>query len=394
MRVGYGSPMADYYQMSQEEVAWGWVPGVEAVAPDTEEEDGAGPVEVLEDILRPLLQRPPCVVEFSGGRDSSVLLAVAVRLARREGHPAPIPLTNVYTTVPAAREDEWQEAVIRHLGVDEWERREYDDEFDLIGPAAQRSLLEHGLVWPPTLHTRGPTWDLARGGAIVNGDGGDELMGVLRVTPIAGLVARNVHPRRAALRAAGLAILPRPVRRPVLTRRLLATDDRSWLRPAVRKAYVAAVVDDEIAEPLAWPAALRHHLRLRAVTHGSANLASAASRHDTRFVTPFLDRRFVAALGRTAGVLGHPGRTVLLKRLFGPLLPPPVLERTSKADLTGVYFHRHSREFANRWDGTGVDPELVDPRALRQVWKGPRPHAGTAALLQQAWLATNTENHH
>src|SRR4029453_2177355 len=71
------------------------------------------PVRALEDATLPALERPPCVVSFSGGRDSSVVLAAAVRAARREGLPAPIPLSAQNPECPKADESRWQEMVIR-----------------------------------------------------------------------------------------------------------------------------------------------------------------------------------------------------------------------------------------------------------------------------------------
>ena len=47
-------------------------------------------LSAVEDAVLPAVSRPPCVVTFSGGRDSSLVLAVATRVARREGLPDPI----------------------------------------------------------------------------------------------------------------------------------------------------------------------------------------------------------------------------------------------------------------------------------------------------------------
>ena len=54
----------------------------------------------LEAAIMPALLRSPCLVSFSGGRDSSAVLAVAARLARGAGLADPIPIT---IRVPAAR---------------------------------------------------------------------------------------------------------------------------------------------------------------------------------------------------------------------------------------------------------------------------------------------------
>lgn len=59
------------------------------------------------------LGRPPCLLAFSGGRDSSALLAVAVSVAHREGLPLPIPL--IYPGVAGTDESSWQYMILDHL---------------------------------------------------------------------------------------------------------------------------------------------------------------------------------------------------------------------------------------------------------------------------------------
>src|SRR5687768_13200402 len=49
--------------------------------------------DVLEELLVPALSRTPCLVAFSGGRDSSAMLAMAVHVARRHGLEHPVPIT-------------------------------------------------------------------------------------------------------------------------------------------------------------------------------------------------------------------------------------------------------------------------------------------------------------
>ena len=80
------------------------------------------PREALERAILPALLRPPCLVSFSGGRDSAAVLAVATALARREGLPAPIPATNVFPAADDSDETAWQELIVRHLGLSEWVR--------------------------------------------------------------------------------------------------------------------------------------------------------------------------------------------------------------------------------------------------------------------------------
>ena len=90
--------------------------------------------------ILPALLRPPCLVSFSGGRDSAAVLATATALARREGLPVPIPATNVFSSDQDADESSWQETLVRHLGLSDWIRIEHTDELDLIGPYAKQVL--------------------------------------------------------------------------------------------------------------------------------------------------------------------------------------------------------------------------------------------------------------
>src|SRR5690242_14000691 len=94
------------------------------------------PVEALRDIVRKALLAPPCFITFSGGRDSSAMLALASQVAEHEGLPAPIALTAEFPGAAQSVEREWQELVIRSVKVLEWIRRSYGDELDLIGPVA------------------------------------------------------------------------------------------------------------------------------------------------------------------------------------------------------------------------------------------------------------------
>jgi asparagine synthase (glutamine-hydrolysing) len=116
------------------EIAGGWVHGydLDPVPP----EPGPSPRQVLDHILLRHLTRSPCMIAFSGGRDSSVLLAAAVATARREGLPLPIPITLTYPAAPDADEASWQRQVLDHLGITERVVLVVHDEHDPIGPVA------------------------------------------------------------------------------------------------------------------------------------------------------------------------------------------------------------------------------------------------------------------
>ena len=68
------------------------------------------------------------------------MLAVATHVARRDGLPEPVPITRVFPQVSESDENEWQEAVVRHLGLADWQRVVIEDELDVIGPIATQHL--------------------------------------------------------------------------------------------------------------------------------------------------------------------------------------------------------------------------------------------------------------
>ena len=53
-----------------------------------------------------------------------------------------------------------------------------------------------------------------------------------------------------------------------------------------------------------------------------------------------------------------------------------------------MFWRRRTRELLAGWDGSGVDPSVVDRARLRLEWDRPQPDLCTAMLVQQAWLAT------
>jgi hypothetical protein len=109
---------------------------------------------------------------------------------------------------------------------------------------------------------------------------------------------------------------------------------------------------------------------------------------DVELVEPFLDPRFFHAILSELPEEGFPSRNAALESFFGDLLPAAVVRRTSKAIFTESFWGPDSRDFANGWDGRGLDPSLVDPDALRSHWLRPRPDLRSATPLQAAWLAS------
>lgn len=346
----------------------------------------------LEEVVRRALHRPPCVVSFSGGRDSSAILAVAAHVARRDGLPLPIPVTLRFPGSRDAQEDSWQELVLRHLGIEDWVRLPFDDELDALGPYAQAVLERHGLLWPANVHSHLPIAEQAPSGTVITGFGGDELLTqdplYLRANQVVGGQVRIQ--RRDVLRLAAF-FGPKPVRSACMRYRLRHLPPRPWLRSKAQRAVTADEMSCLLAEPLRRDAAIdQAWWRTRYLRVANSSLEQMALVHDTAVCNPFTDALVLAAIAREGGSTGFPSRTAAMQHLVGDVLPEQLISRPSKAVFTGAFWNRHSAAFAAEWDGSGVDPNLVDVAKLRQMWLGMEgsPDFRTFPLLQSAWLAT------
>jgi asparagine synthetase B (glutamine-hydrolysing) len=348
------------------------------------------PRDAVERAVLLALRRPPCLVSFSGGRDSSAILAVATAVARREGLPLPIPATNRFPAADGSLETEWQERVIAYLGIEDWIRRDLTDELDCVGPVATRVLRRHGVLWPCNTHFHDPFFEAAAGGSVLTGIGGDEaFMSPSRSNYLAVLSGRRSPRPRDVLRV-GFALAPRSIRRRVIERRFPRVC--WWLRPEVLKQVRAAIALEASTEPLRWRARYRwvhgfHYLKV-----GLQSLALLAHDHDVLAVHPFARREFLAALAAMPRGRRFDSRDAAMEALFGELLPRELHRRSTKAQFDGAFWNRHSRNLVERWSGEGVDPDLVDPEILREVWTSPAPDARSFPLLQAVWLALDAKN--
>ena len=379
--------MDELYLMSPIEIAWGYLVG-HSGSLQQPSDTTTDPRQALEQVVRNALQRPPCGVAFSGGRDSSLVLAVATHVARRDGLPDPVPITRVFPGVAESQESEWQEAVVRHLGLQDWHRVVIDAELDVIGPLAVPHLLAHGIVWPPSIAGDLPIIDAVNGGSVIDGEGGDEVLGVA-AHRIVGLTWLLSEPRRVQwrrVRAALGSLAPAAVRGRH-ERRRWDENPFTWLRPAALDPLVSALERAERDRPFSFAASVRMVPRRRTQLLAAHNRQILARQRDVDLSSPLLHPDFVHALARDGGVLGRGDRSAALRALAADLLPDNVLSRTSKASFTSCYMGKHTREFAANWTGEGVDPQLVDPDELRRIWLAESPAAPTAALLQTAWLA-------
>jgi asparagine synthetase B (glutamine-hydrolysing) len=387
--------VASLYRMSPIEVAAGQVLG-RGDPPARRTGSGAlEPRAALEAAIMPGLLRPPCLVSFSGGRDSSAVLAVATQLARRHGLLAPVPISYRFNGVPEAEETEWQELVVRHLGLADWQRLDFGAELDLVGPVAARILRRHGLVYPAHSQFTVTLLEAASGGSLLTGNGGDHLFGSRRATRLLAVAWGRRAPWRSAVRVI-LEAAPVPVRRAMFRRRFRGPLHRgrlSWLRPPVREAVFDLWADWYAREPLRYPHYVRWCAGLRESKAAFATLDVLAAEADAQLLHPLVDHRFVASLA-TLGQRGPRDRTEAMRLLFSDVLPSAVLERSDKAMFGPALFSEHSRRFVDQWTGGGVDPELVDADALRVAWADAEPAPGTHMLLQNAWMTTQSSPSH
>lgn len=343
------------------------------------------PLQALERAVLPALQRAPCLVSFSGGRDSSAVLAVATAVARREGLPLPVPATNRFAGAPAADESEWQERVVSHLGLDEWIRLEHGDELDCVGPVATDVLRRHGLLWPFNAYFHVPLLRHAAGGSMLTGVGGDELLAPSRWARALDVLHRRQRAQLKDVLRIALVFAPPAVRKRVLRRRPPLR--YPWLRPNALRAFTDAWATQSAADPADWAAHFGWVRRLRYIQVGAASLRTLAADEDVSLVQPFLDPGLSDALASLPPTERFGTRGEAMHALFGELLPEATLTRSVKTVFDEVFWGETSRGFAAGWNGAGVDDDLVDREALASEWAAAEPDPRSFLLLQAAWLA-------
>lgn len=368
------------------EVACGLALGVDDQEPRLDMRGAGTPRTAVEDVVRRALARPPCLVSFSGGRDSSAVLATAAAVARREGLPLPIPATYRFAAAAGSQEDDWQEQVISHVGLPDWERVPMASELDAVGPVAQAVLSRHGLLWPFNAHFHAPLLQRASGGSLLTGIGGDEVFARQLWSSARALLTGHRRDRPVRLRSVGLALAPLPVRRWAVARRRQLRFP--WLHPAVEEEVNRRLADLRSRTPLPWSGGLALWWRSRYRTVLGASMDVLASGAGTQIVHPFLDEGVVAAVAGQFGAAGPSDRSSALSAIFGDVLPEAVLTRRSKAFFDEAFVSDHTRTFVTGWTGVGVDPSLVDLERLGEQWRAENPDPRSLLLMQAAWLAS------
>ena len=369
------------------EIASGLVFGTEDIPRGELDDASPSPRAALEAAVLPALRRPPCLVSFSGGLDSSVVLAVAVHVARREGLPVPVPATLRFPGVEEADETDWQSRVIHSARLDDWERLEVRDELSVIGPVAANALRAHGLLWPFNAYVHVPIFHAARGGSVLTGFGGDELFAGSRWSRIAAVRAREARPRLRDLRRAALAIAPRPLRRLVLAGR--CPIDLPWLRSEARVAVARAWAAEAASEPVGVVRRTAWRSTLRSLRVASRSFGLLAAARDVQLIHPLADPRVSSAFAtRAPSVTATRGDR--LRDVVGDLLPAELFARNTKASFNTAFWRDDASGFAATWTGEGVAASLVDPDLLRAAWAAPVPDGRSFTALQSAWLSRSS----
>jgi asparagine synthase (glutamine-hydrolysing) len=240
-------------------------------------------------------------------------------------------------------------------------------------------------VWPFNAHFHVPLLEAARGGALLTGIGGDELLNAATSRRAAAVLSRRVRPVPRDVRRIALHAAPRPLRRAWHAHVLGGI--HPWLTPAGRQAARAALAAWEAAEPRGLDARLRHVRAAGYLRVGTQSLALLARAAGAMIGHPLLDGGVWHAVARAAPRGGHLSRTQGMRATFGALLPAELIERSSKASFDELFFGEAGRAFAAGWTGMGVPAGLVDPRALHEHWLAGEPRAQSFSLLQAAWLA-------
>ena len=373
------------YRLEGLELASGLVLGYDSSAsPLRESADWGSPRQALEAALELSLRHPPCVVQFSGGRDSSAVLALAALVARRSGLPLPIPATMIFPGMAETGEDHWQEIVIRHLALPDWQRLYLNDEMDLVGPIAGPLLEVYGPTYPSNGHFMQPILKMARGGTVLTGVGGDELFEVTPMARLALVLTGKRPPRRTDLRTLALACAPRALKSAWYRRQDL---ELPWLQATARRRTGKVVAEWMASSELWWANDVRSWWSARPRRAIAQTLEAFGHLLNVEVRHPLQDEAFLSALAFSHKRAAWVGRTAAMDELFGDVLPREVTHRTTKAVFSEAFFGPYAREFAQRWNGKGLDTSLVDPQRLRDTWLGPEFDARSGSALQGAWAA-------
>jgi hypothetical protein len=274
--------------------------------------------------------------------------------------------------------------IVSDLGALDWERLEFTDELDVIGPEATPLLLRFGPSFPFNGHFGMPSFRLASGGTYITGVGGDEIFEPNDQNALALALLRRTPLRRGHLTLALRSFGPRALR----SRRYRSmVPPEPWLNPEISRKLVKELADALASQSLWFETQIRRDIwRERSRRALQQTLDAFGATVGTTVLNPFQDGEFLGAVARQRGRAPWRSRAEAMDDLFGDVLLKQVRHRRTKASFDSIFFSNHSRAFAEEWDGTGVDTSLVDVDALRKTWLAPAVDPRSLSLLQAAWL--------
>jgi hypothetical protein len=333
------------------------------------------PREAIEDELRPALAAGQAYVLFSGGLDSSLMLAIGTALARREGFAPPIPITHRYADDPGSGEDDWQELVIGHVGAADWLRVDATGRHDLFGAAGLAVLARHGPQLPPY-------WWIARlppeaGGqpieappasdvhaALITGNGGDEAFPPTPWPLVDRVLGGDPRPLRH-LRGLRRELQPR-LARERLVEDVLA-DECPWVRPEHRAAVVSRRAHDIVGVSRRYDRYLDVLWRSRLTQSAVDRVAVGARESGARLVVPMQSPGVLSALAARYGCRFPASRSDAYREIAHGLLPEQLLARTTKAVASSAFLGPATTAWLRGWDGSGPDGQYVDGLVVRDA---------------------------
>jgi Asparagine synthase len=258
--------------------------GVEQLLTPLELDSSESPWEALVERFSPLLARPPLLLAFSGGRDSSLLLAGAADCSQRHGLPPPVAITYRNAGAPGMEEETWQQLVLERFQVQDWVHVDGLGELDFLGPIAREALMLHGARFTPNAHLVVPLARHARARTLVVGLGGDELLAGWRWNKRADVRAGRLRPGVSNLGTLLLGALPSATRR-LLFRRRTDSLDSPWLTTHAKRllATPAAELEDQ---PTRWDRFVDWSIQRRRLTETLRTLVSLTQGEGAQRSTP------------------------------------------------------------------------------------------------------------
>jgi hypothetical protein len=309
-----------------------------------------------------------------------VVLAAAARAARVHGVDAPVPVTLRFPGDPLSLEDDYQRLVLDELALSDWIVLEPGSELDILGALSTELARRHGSLFPFNAHFAGYMLRHCGTGTLLTGLGGDEVMTPHPLLEVGRMAAAKRPPSLALARTYAATRYPRRAGR------YLNAFRRPWLTPQAIEAHTARLV----AEVEAWRVHAGNHLR--EVASQSRWLALAvdamhriAGGFGMTIEHPLLDHGVVEALARQRGFTGGTSRSEITRLAFAELLPPALIERTTKASFSEVFWTDLARTTWRDLPLDRIDQNLVDVDRLAEEWSTGRATSPTATSWRNTW---------